>query len=178
MITRPKSIAFPTAPVLETARLRLRMPRYEDFAHRLTFYASDRSVWEGGPYDRDTAWRIFASEVGQWPLMGFGPFSVDDRVTGTYLGEVGIYQPVQFPEPELGWFVTDQAEGCGIASEGARAVMAWARASFGWDHIDNYIDPGNMRSIALGLRLGGVRVDAPGADPGDVVIRHDLRGLA
>ena len=56
--------------------------------------------------------------------------------------------------------------------------MAWARASFGWDHIDNYIDPGNMRSIALGLRLGGVRVDAPGADPGDVVIRHDLRGLA
>ena len=124
MITRPKSIAFPTAPVLETARLRLRMPRYEDFAHRLTFYASDRSVWEGGPYDRDTAWRIFASEVGQWPLMGFGPFSVDDRVTGTYLGEVGIYKPVQFPEPEPGWLVNAPYEGRGSASEGSRAAAA------------------------------------------------------
>ncbi len=57
--------------------------------------------------------------------------------------------------------------------------MAWARAAFGWDRLVNYIDPGNARSIALGLRLGGV-IDAslPRADPTDVVIRHDLRALA
>lgn len=177
MIGRPQHIEFASAPVLRTERLTLRMPRFEDFAHRLAFYASERAIWEGGPYDRKAAWRIFSSEVGQWSLMGFGPFSVDDRETGEYLGEVGIYQPVQFPEPELGWFVVDQAEGRGIAAEAARAVMTWARQSFGWDHLDNYIEPGNQRSIALGLRLGGMRVDAPGCDPTDVVIRHDLRGL-
>ena len=57
--------------------------------------------------------------------------------------------------------------------------MIWARRSFGWDHTVNYIDPGNARSIALGLRLGGV-IDPsrPGPDPTDVVIMHDLRGLA
>lgn len=176
MIRRPDTIAFPSAPVLNTGRLTLRMPVHADFAHRLAFYASDRSVWEGGPFTTEQAWRIFASEVGQWPLMGFGPFSVD--MDGVYVGEVGIYQPEGYPEPELGWFVTDAAEGRGIAAEGARAVMVWARQSFGWDHIDNYIDPGNARSIALGKRLGGVVVDAPGADPTDVVIRHDLRGLA
>jgi RimJ/RimL family protein N-acetyltransferase len=178
MITRPQQIAHPVAPVLTTGRLRLRMPRYDDFAHRLAFYASERSVWEGGPYDAREAWRIFASEVGQWPLIGFGPFSIDDLATGDYLGEVGIYQPEGYPEPELGWFVTDAAEGRGIAAEGARAVMDWAAATFGWDHIDNYIDPGNARSIALGLRLGGQIVEVPGDDPTDVVIRHDLRGLA
>jgi RimJ/RimL family protein N-acetyltransferase len=178
MISRPQHIAFSLAPVLLTERLTLRMPRYEDFAHRLAFYTSDRSIWEGGPLDREAAWRIFASEVGQWPLMGFGPFSVDDSATGAYLGEVGIYQPEGYPEPELGWFVIDSAEGLGIATEAARAVMLWARQSFGWDHIDNYIDPANDRSIALGRRLGGVIVDVPGVDPGDVVIRHDLRGLA
>ena len=177
MITRPQHIAHASAPVLETARLVLRMPRFDDFAHRLTFYASDRSIWEGGPFTREEAWRLFASEVGHWPLMGFGPFSVDDRTTGAYLGEVGIYQPPNFPEPELGWFVIDSAEGRGIAAEAAFAVMVWARRTFGWDHLDNYIDPGNARSIALGLRLGGRRVDAPGADPTDVVIRHDLREL-
>ena len=178
MITRPQHIVYSSAPVLRTARLTLRMPRYDDFAQRLAFYASPRSVWEGGPFDALTAWRIFASEVGQWPLMGFGPFSVDETATGTYLGEVGIYQPQGYPEPELGWFVTDAAEGRGIAAEGARAVMLWARQTFGWDHIDNYIDPGNSRSISLGQRLGGVITEALGSDPTDVVIRHDLRGLA
>ncbi|MFM7443261.1 MAG: GNAT family N-acetyltransferase [Tabrizicola sp.] len=166
------------APTLYTERLILRMPRYEDFAHRLVFYASDRAIWEGGPYTTREAWLIFASDVGLWHLAGFGPFSMDDRETGTYLGEVGIYQPEGFPEPELGWFVTEAAEGRGIAAEGARAVMAWAYKTFGWDHIVNYIDPGNARSIALGLRLGGVIVDVPGDDPTDVVIRHDLRRTA
>ena len=178
MIRRPTTIDFPTAPVIETERLRLRMPVQADFAHRMAFYADERSVFEGGPFSAVEAWRIFASEVGQWPLMGFGPFSMDDRATGDYLGEVGIYQPEGYPEPELGWFVTEAAEGRGIAAEGARAVMVWAHESFGWDHIDNYIDPGNARSIALGLRLGGTIVPAPGADPTDVVIRHDLRGAA
>jgi RimJ/RimL family protein N-acetyltransferase len=178
MIARPQHIAHSAAPVLLTERLRLRMPRLDDFAHRVAFYASDRSVWEGGPFSPRDAWRVFASEVGQWPLMGFGPFSVEDPTTGDYLGEVGVYQPEGYPEPELGWFVTEAAEGRGIAAEGARAVMVWARQTFGWDHIDNYIDPGNARSIALGLRLGGQIVDAPGVDPTDVVIRHDLRRMA
>ena len=92
MITRPQHIAHASAPVLQTARLTLRMPRFDDFAQRLAYYASPRSVWEGGPFDAVTAWRIFASEVGQWPLMGFGPFSVADSASGGYLGEVGIYQ--------------------------------------------------------------------------------------
>lgn len=125
---------------------------------------------------RAQAWRIWASDVGQWPLMGYGPFSVEAE--GSYAGEVGIYHAVEFPEPELGWFVVPAAEGKGIAAEAARAVMAWARATFGWDHLVSIIEPGNARSIALGLRLGGRVCDRAGIDPGDVVIEHDLRGLA
>ncbi len=165
------------APILHTARLTLRMPVLADFEPHAAFFASDRSVWEGGPHDRATAWRIFASEVGLWPLMGYGPFSVD--MNGAYVGEVGIYHAADYPEPELGWFVVPEAEGKGVAYEAAREVMRWARAAFGWDRLVNYIDPGNARSIALGLRLGGV-IDPtlPGQDATDVVIRHDLRGLA
>jgi RimJ/RimL family protein N-acetyltransferase len=165
-----------TFPTLITARLTLRPPILADFEHRAAFYASDRSVWEDGPLTRGEAWRIFASDVGQWQLMGYGPFSVD--LDGTYVGEVGIYHGADFPEKELGWFVVPEAEGRGIAAEAARAVMGWARATFGWDHIVNYIDPRNARSIALGLRLGGRICDRPGIDPTDVVIEHDLRGVA
>ncbi|MDZ4097037.1 MAG: GNAT family N-acetyltransferase [Paracoccaceae bacterium] len=167
-----------TAPTLQTQRLTLRMPVLADFGPRAAFYATARSVWEDGPLDRPAAWRIWASEVGQWPLMGFGPFSLDDRETGIYVGEVGIYQPEGYPEPELGWFVVPEAEGKGFASEAARAVMFWARQSFGWDRLVNYIAPGNALSIALALRLGGVPSSLPGCDATDVVITHDLRGLA
>jgi RimJ/RimL family protein N-acetyltransferase len=100
------------------------------------------------------------------------------EVEGVYAGEVGIYHAADYPEPELGWFVTPAAEGQGIAAEAADAVMAWARRSFGWDHIVSYIDPGNARSVALGLRLGGRICGRPGTDPTDVVIEHDLRGRA
>lgn len=175
-MTDPASV---TVPVLDTLRLRLRAPVLADFPHHAAFHASDRSRFEGGPRDARAAWRVWASDVGLWMLRGYGPFGVDDRESGAYLGEVGVFQPEGYPGPELGWFVTPEAEGRGIAHEAARAVMAWLRARFGWDEVISIIDPGNARSIALGLRLGG-RIDPSreGTDPGDVVIVHDLRGPA
>ena len=101
------------APTLHTERLTLRMPRLEDFEPRASFYASERSVWEGGPLSRVDAWRIWASEVGLWPLRGYGPFTVE--AGGAYIGEVGIYQAEDYPGPELGWFVLPEAEGRGYA---------------------------------------------------------------
>ena len=170
---------FTSAPTLTTERLTLRMPRLADFEHWVVFFATDRSVHEGGPLDRRGAWRQFAADTGQWALLGYGPFGVDDRATGAYLGEVGIYHPPEFPEPELGWFVVPEAEGRGIAFEAASAVRDWARESLGWTRLVNIIDGQNTRSIALGKRLGGVLDPSiPGADPGDVVIRHDLRSFA
>jgi RimJ/RimL family protein N-acetyltransferase len=168
-----------TAPVLETARCRLRAPALADFAHHAVFHGSERSRFEGGPRDARAAWRIWASDAGLWMLRGYGTFGVEDRANGGYLGEVGVFQPEGYPGPELGWFVVPEAEGRGIAHEAARTVMAWLRGRFGWDEIISIIHPDNARSIALGLRLGG-RIDPSreGTDPEDVVIVHDLRGAA
>ncbi len=164
----------PQAPTLTTARLTLRMPVLADFEHRAAFYASGRSHFEGGPKSRAEAWRIWASEVAQWLLMGYGPFSLDAH-DGRYVGEVGLYHPVHYPDCELGWFVIPEAEGQGLAGEAARAVLDWARDALRLGHLVSYIDPGNLRSLALAHRLGGVRSGRPGLDPTDVVILHDLR---
>lgn len=166
------------APTLHTSRLTLRMPGLADFEHWADFFTSPRSVHEGGPKSRRAAWEHWASDVALWPLRGYGPFGVEDCSTGQYLGEVGIYHGDGYPLPELGWFVLPAAEGRGIAAEAATAVLAWVKASFDWPFVPNYIDPANARSIALGLRLGGV-IDPTlsGIDPDDVVIRHDLRGM-
>jgi RimJ/RimL family protein N-acetyltransferase len=168
-----------TFPTLDTPRLRLRTPMLADFRHHAEFHASDRARFEGGPRDARAAWRIWASDVALWMLRGYGPFGVEDRAGGGYLGEVGVFQAKGYPGPELGWFVTPAAEGRGVAFEAARAVMAWLRTALGWDEIVSIVDPANARSIALGLRLGG-RIDPsrPGIDPDDVVIVHDLRRAA
>ena len=166
-----------TAPTLTTARLTLRMPVLADFEHHAAFHASPRAEWEGGVKSRKDVWRLWASDVANWSLRGYGAFSVE--MDGLFVGEVGIYQPEYFPGPELGWMVTAEAEGKGVACEAATAVLSWIRDNFDWADITSIIDPGNARSVALGLRLGG-RIDAsrPGVDPGDVVIVHDLRGMA
>lgn len=169
-----------TPPTLHTDRLTLRAPRLADFEVWADFFASPRSIHEGGPKNRLAAWQHWAADVALWTLKGYGPFGVDDRATGAYLGEVGIYHGEGYPAPELGWFVVPDAEGKGVASEAARAVLDWVRSTFDWPLITNIIEPANTRSIALGLRLGGV-IDPtlPGVrHPGDVVIRHDLRGAA
>ena len=163
------------APTLHTERLTLRMPRIEDFEHHAAFHASERAEWEGGVKARKAAWRIWASDVGTWALRGYGAFTVE--MDGAFVGEVGIYHPDYFPGPEFGWMVTPEVEGKGVAFEAARAALDWVSASFDWPHITSIIDPGNARSVALGLRLGGTIDPAlPGVDTGDVVIRHDLRG--
>lgn len=166
----------PSIPALSTDRLILRAPRRDDFEPWAEFFASPRSVHEGGPLDRVEAYRRWAADVALWVLAGYGPFALEDRATGAFLGEVGIYQPEGYPGPELGWFVLPGAEGKGLAQEAARAVLGWVTASFDWPFVTSIIDPANARSIALALRLGGV-IDPtlPGVDPGDVVIRHDLR---
>jgi RimJ/RimL family protein N-acetyltransferase len=123
-------------PVLDTARLRLRAPVLADFEHHAAFHASDRSRFEGGPRDRAPPGGSGPRMSGLWLLRGYGPFGVDDREGGAYLGEVGVFQAEGYPGPELGWFVLPEAEGRGIAFEAARAVMGWLRGAvrLGRDH--------------------------------------------
>jgi RimJ/RimL family protein N-acetyltransferase len=160
-------------PVLETGRLRLRVPAISDFPAYAAFFASERAVHERGPMDERGAWREFCASLACWPLRGFGGWSVTDRTDGSYLGEVGLFQPVEYPEPEIGWMVLPAAEGRGIAHEAALAVRNWAYRTLGLKTLVSYIDPANARSIRLAERLGArLDLDAPGIDPGDLVYRH------
>lgn len=163
----------PAIPVLETERLRLRAPALSDFAAYAAFFASERAAHEGGPMNERAAWREFCATLACWPLRGFGGWSVTGRADGGYLGEVGLFQPVEYPEPEIGWMVVPEAERRGIAHEAALAVRAWAYRTLGLTTLVSYIDPANARSIRLAERLGAVRDEtAARPDPGDLVYRH------
>lgn len=160
-------------PVITTERLTLRAPRPADFEAFAAFFASERAELERGRRDRRGAWLEFATGSGQWVLYGHGAFSIEDRATGAYLGEAGVFREEHYPETELGWMVTAEAEGKGVAHEAALAVRGWAYATLGRRTLVSYINPGNARSIRLAERLGAARDDAARpACQGDLVYRH------
>jgi RimJ/RimL family protein N-acetyltransferase len=160
-------------PTLQTPRLRLRAPVPADFEAYAAFFASERAIYEDGPLDRSAAWGEFAASAAGWVLRGFGSFSLEDRASGRYLGEAGLYQPPHYPEPEIGWILMAEAEGKGIAHEAALAVRRWAYAALGLPTLVSYIDARNVRSVRLAERLGAVLDPAaPSCGPGALVYRH------
>jgi RimJ/RimL family protein N-acetyltransferase len=143
-------------PVLETPRLRLRVPLLADFDAWAQVFTTEVSRFMDGPYDRDDAFTDFAASVGTWLLRGHGPLTIKDKATGAALGFVLIgFEPGDL-EPELGWFLLPGAEGRGIAAEAATALRAHAFGPLGMTRLVSYIDPANTRSRALAARLGAV----------------------
>lgn len=143
-----------TIPVLETARLRLRAPRMDDFEAYAGFCASPRSAILGGPFGRAQAFQRLAGIVGHWVLRGYGRWIVADRQSDGPLGVVGPFFPEGWPEPEIAWTVFDEAEGRGIAHEAALAARDYAYGVSGWRTAISCIAPDNHRSQALAERLG------------------------
>lgn len=164
-------------PTLTTDRLILRGAERGDFDAFAAMLATDRSVYMGGPYDRKGAWQLFANALASWPLDGFGAWMIIQRDTGTFLGDVGVTHPVRFPEPEMGWTLTADAEGKGYAFEAATAALKWYWADTSADSVVSYIDPANKRSRALAEKLGAFRDPAAPLPVGEtadetLVFRH------
>jgi RimJ/RimL family protein N-acetyltransferase len=134
-----------------------------DFAPLVELFASERSIYMGGPIDRKKLWYWVAGEVGSWSLQGFGSWGIESH-DGAFVGQVGINKPSHFPEVELGYLIMPKFEGQGIAFEAAKAARAWAFETLKLETFVSYIDPKNARSIALAQRLGGV-IDPDGSLP-------------
>ena len=160
-------------PRLRTQRLILRAPVLDDFPAFAALMVSPRSEPMGGPFDTPTAWGLFCHGLALWPLMGHGAMMIDLDSTGECVGQVDINHGPLFPEKELGWQLYEAHEGKGYATEAAQALRDWAFEALGLPSLVSYIDPGNVRSVAVAERLGAV-LDPTAAkqDPGDLVYRH------
>lgn len=152
-----------TAPVLRTERMTLRRPEPQDLEPFVAFCASERSRWIGGPAPREDAWEGFALNLGHWEMLGFGYFHAELTKTGTPVGRVGLRQQEGKPEPEVAYSIyTDALEGLGLATEAACACRDWAFGDLNLPSLVSYIDPKNIRSQSVALRMGAhVDADAP-----------------
>lgn len=142
---------------LETDRLILRMFREEDFPQYAGFCADPevtRFLGEGRPLNRGEAWRSMAMILGHWQLRGYGPWAVVERLTGSFIGRIGFFNPEGWPGFELGWVLGKEFWGKGYAIEGARRALDYAFTEMGRDYVISLIHPDNSASIKVAKRLG------------------------
>ncbi len=183
----PEGAAFTIAqrvaaavPEIVTNRLRLRAPRLQDYAAYEAVFLSERAAYLGAAFDRESAFADFCQGVAGWMLRGAGMWTLCLKGSEAPLGWIYLWMEFGDHEPELGWILTEAAEGNGYAVEAARSVLPHALALYGSGGVVSYIDPSNARSLRLAERLGA-RLDSEAARAFDepvLVYRHHVEGIA
>ncbi|MEZ5818864.1 MAG: GNAT family N-acetyltransferase [Hyphomicrobiaceae bacterium] len=147
-----------TAPTIETARLRLRGFCASDHDAFADYCANPETMrFLGGPIEKADAWRRLATLAGQWMLLGYGPFAVEERASGRFAGYAGPWFPFGWPEPEIMWGLHRDFHARGIATEAAGAARDWAYDVLGWTTSISLIHPDNQASQRVAERLGATR---------------------
>jgi RimJ/RimL family protein N-acetyltransferase len=79
-------------PVIETERLRLRAHRPDDFAACSAMWALPEVVrYIGGkPFSGEEVWSRVLRYAGHWQWMGFGFWALEEKVTGSFAGDLGF----------------------------------------------------------------------------------------
>lgn len=151
-------------PVIETERLRLRGQTPEDFETYLAMWQEAGVVrfTLGRPATREEAWTRFLRTVGHWTFTGFGWWVIEEKASGQFIGEVGLFDfkrditPPLEGKIEMGWGLVERAARRGFAAEATRAVLQWAAKNLSGRPIYCIINPENAASIRLAAKLGFV----------------------
>ncbi|MEO0992812.1 MAG: GNAT family N-acetyltransferase [Pseudomonadota bacterium] len=160
-------------PLLETERLRLRGPDIADMPAVIAYWATDRSVYEGGPRNPNGAYEDYTSSFACWLVRGYGCWALEERASGSFLGIAGVFHPNWVIEPDLGWTLLAEAEGKGYAHEAALAARDWVYRNTEIASLTSNINRENARSIRLAARLGAAPdEDAPDTDDETIIYRH------
>jgi RimJ/RimL family protein N-acetyltransferase len=172
-------------PRIDTDRLALRAQGVADFEDMCAMWADPAVVrFIGGKVRApEEVWVRLLRNAGIWSLFGYGPWVIRDRSSGAFLGEVGflnLHRDVMPPfgdRPELGYTLVSRAHGQGLATEAARAALAWADRTWPGGETVCMIDPENTSSARVAARLG-YREFARSSYKGEAVILFSRRSGA
>jgi RimJ/RimL family protein N-acetyltransferase len=124
-------------PILTTERLRLRAFKASDLDAYAAMQANPevmRYLVTGRTSTPVEVWRTMATSLGAWALRGYGMWACEKIDDGAFVGSVGIFQPLDWPEPEIAYSLDRAFWRQGLATDAAKggsrlAVRALSRAA-------------------------------------------------
>jgi RimJ/RimL family protein N-acetyltransferase len=146
-------------PTLTTDRLRLRAFRAGDLDAYAAMRANPDVVRYLGTGRTSTpveVWRMMATFLGQWVLRGYGVWACEKIDDGAFIGSVGIFHPLDWPEPEIIYSLDRPFWRQGFATEAAGAARSWLFEHFPLARAASFIRPDNFASKRVAGRLGAV----------------------
>lgn len=146
-------------PTVTTNRLRLRAFRAGDLGPYAAMQANPdvmRYLVTGRTSTRVEVWRTMATSLGAWVLRGYGIWACETLDDGAFVGSVGIFHPLDWPEPEIAYSLDQPYWGQGFATEAAGAARDWLFAHFPLTRAASFIRPDNRASKRVAEKLGAV----------------------
>lgn len=125
---------------------------FETFNARVTRYMHPKpsdTVEEMGRFVRDSVAELAAGTNLQMVILS--------RPDEAFLGCIGLHE-LDRPDPEMGLWLTEAAQGHGLGREAASALIAWARAQNRFTCIRYPVDRRNLASRKIPACHGGVIV--------------------
>lgn len=111
---------------------------------------------------REETWTRLLKYVGHWALKGFGFWLVEEKATGSFVGEVGFADQKReayaslHGMPEIGWAIASEKQRQGYATEAVKAAIAWSDEHFSSRETVCIIHPENIPSIRIAESNGYV----------------------
>jgi RimJ/RimL family protein N-acetyltransferase len=146
-------------PTVTTPRLRLRAFRAGDLDAYAAMQADPevmRYLVTGRIATRVEVWRTIATSLGGWALRGYGMWACEKIEGGAFIGSVGVFEPLDWPEPEIAYSLNRPFWRQGFATEAAAAARQWLFAHFALPRAASFIRPDNHPSKRVAVRLGAV----------------------
>lgn len=142
-------------PTLTTERLVLRPFRLDDLDALAAMNAEPTVMrYIGEVQDRAAAFRTMCAYMGHWYLCGFGPWAVEERATGVFIGRAGLVGFEPWTDVEVAYALIPSAWRKGYASEVAARSLRYAHEVVGARGVASHILAGNEAAVRIAERLG------------------------
>jgi RimJ/RimL family protein N-acetyltransferase len=166
--------------MIETGRLILRPYRDADRAAFAELNGHPEvGAWLGGVLDRAQSDALMDRLGAHMAENGYGFWGAERKADGRLVGAIGLMtMGDDLPAPgavELGWRLHPDAQGAGLATEGARAARDWALANLDVPELVAITAETNVRSQAVMRKLGMTHDPARDFDHPRLADDHPLK---
>lgn len=144
-------------PTLFTARLALRPFTLDDIEplHKLIAVPGVMRYFpRPDPPDLERTQRIVTHQITEWATRGYGWWAVTWAADGVLLGWCGLQYLPDTAETEVGYLLGQAWWGLGIATEAARASVAYGFEHFDFAEIIGITHPDNVASQRVLQKCG------------------------